>query len=246
LPLVFQDRITAQDLRDHPDRLYLFGDNEARQGRGGLPNAVGVPTKRSPRTSSDASSVESQYERQVAILERDLTPAFVRIRRGGTLICPSAGPGTGLSGLPLRAPCTFEPLPRLIVGLKLLGEAEGLESGPHVRNKKNGAVPPDATYCGRPSAFRNPFVIGEDGSRADVIRKHDAWIQTQPRLLSLARELSGKHLVCWCAPLPCHCDILRRLANPKFYPPARDGPQNHNTINSRFPHVTLNRVSTHA
>jgi hypothetical protein len=26
-------------------------------------------------------------------------------------------------------------------------------------------------------------------------------------------ELRGKDLVCWCAPKPCHGDVLLRLAN---------------------------------
>lgn len=33
-------------------------------------------------------------------------------------------------------------------------------------------------YIGRPSKWGNPFVIGRDGSRADVIAKYRAWIVT--------------------------------------------------------------------
>ncbi|GAG87489.1 unnamed protein product, partial [marine sediment metagenome] len=29
-------------------------------------------------------------------------------------------------------------------------------------------------------------------------------------------ELKGKDLVCWCAPLPCHADVLLELANPSI------------------------------
>jgi len=204
VPLTFQHQIRPEDLRDNPGYIFLFGDNELRQGRGGQaavcrgqPNAVGVATKRTPKTTPDAYWSDNNYGRQVTILERDLAPAFAHIRRGGTVVCPSRGLGTGLSELPSRAPRTFATLRQLIVDLKLLGEAEWPNAGPHVLNKKTGRIPPDAEYCGRPSAVGNPFVIGKDGSRADVIRKYDAWIQTQPRLLSLARELSGRDLVCW-------------------------------------------------
>jgi len=31
-------------------------------------------------------------------------------------------------------------------------------------------------YIGRPSKWGNPFVIGRDGSRADVIAKYRTWI----------------------------------------------------------------------
>jgi Domain of unknown function (DUF4326) len=34
-------------------------------------------------------------------------------------------------------------------------------------------------------------------------------------------ELRGKTLVCWCAPLPCHGDVLVELANLMAEPPER-------------------------
>ncbi|MBS4001977.1 MAG: DUF4326 domain-containing protein [Afipia sp.] len=68
-------------------------------------------------------------------------------------------------------------------------------------------------YIGRPSKWGNPFVIGRDGSRADVIAKYRAWIVAQPELLNALGELRGRDLVCWCAPLACHGDVLRELAN---------------------------------
>ena len=59
----------------------------------------------------------------------------------------------------------------------------------------------------------NPFVIGRDGSRADVIAKYRAWIVAQPDLMGALEELRGRDLVCWCAPLACHGDVLADLAN---------------------------------
>ena len=63
-------------------------------------------------------------------------------------------------------------------------------------------------YVGRPSKWGNPFVIGRDGSRNEVIAKYRAWIVQQPALLAALRELRGKDLVCWCAPERCHADVL--------------------------------------
>jgi hypothetical protein len=68
-------------------------------------------------------------------------------------------------------------------------------------------------YCGRPSIWGNPFVLGRDGNRAAVIVKHARWIQTQPQLLARLSELKGKRLGCYCAPAPCHCDTLAGLAD---------------------------------
>lgn len=70
---------------------------------------------------------------------------------------------------------------------------------------------PFDVYIGRPSKWGNPFEIGPDGDRAEVIEKYRQWIQTQPKLLSDLEELRGKVLGCWCSPLPCHGDVLIEL-----------------------------------
>ncbi len=66
-------------------------------------------------------------------------------------------------------------------------------------------------YIGRPSKWGNPFAIGKDGTREEVIRKYEVWIRGQPKLLSDLHELAGKILGCWCVPNACHGDVLIKL-----------------------------------
>ena len=68
-------------------------------------------------------------------------------------------------------------------------------------------------YIGRPGKWGNPFEIGKDGTREDVVRKYRAWVIKQPVLMSSLHELKGKTLGCWCAPRACHGDVLAELAN---------------------------------
>ena len=68
-------------------------------------------------------------------------------------------------------------------------------------------------YVGRPSPWGNPFLIGRDGTREEVVAKYAVWVRTQPHPLARIAELSGKTLGCWCAPLLCHADVLARLAD---------------------------------
>jgi hypothetical protein len=85
---------------------------------------------------------------------------------------------------------------------------------PRALNKHRDDVGPDAVYIGRPSKWGNPFVIGKDGTRSEVIKKYEAWIRNNPDLVEAAkRELKGKDLVCFCSPKPCHGDVLMRIAN---------------------------------
>ena len=92
---------------------------------------------------------------------------------------------------------------------------------PKVLNKRTDKIPPDAVYVGRGSfhglpnsKWSNPFRIGVDGNRQEVIAKYADWLDGMVfnDLLDLD-ELAGKDLVCWCAPLPCHADVLLELAN---------------------------------
>lgn len=73
---------------------------------------------------------------------------------------------------------------------------------------------PYDVYIGRPGPFGNPFEIGKDGTREEVVEKYAEWVLTQPELLAIIKtELKGKVLGCWCAPQLCHGDILKELAN---------------------------------
>lgn len=86
---------------------------------------------------------------------------------------------------------------------------------PRVLNKyKDSPLPENAVYIGRPSIWGNPFVIGKDGTREEVIEKYSKWLQSNPKMLdAVQRNLAGKDLVCFCAPHACHGDVLLHWAN---------------------------------
>jgi hypothetical protein len=63
------------------------------------------------------------------------------------------------------------------------------------------------------SKWANPFREGQDGDRGEVIAKYERWLKKQPELMAALPELRGKVLGCWCAPKPCHGDVLVRLAS---------------------------------
>lgn len=63
----------------------------------------------------------------------------------------------------------------------------------------------------RQSEWGNPYVVGKDGSRSEVIAKYREWISEQPRLIEKIPSLAGKKLGCWCSPKPCHGDVLVEL-----------------------------------
>lgn len=66
-------------------------------------------------------------------------------------------------------------------------------------------------YIGRPSIYGNPFRIGWDGTREEVVQLYREWIKGRPDLLDTLRHLKGCRLVCYCKPQPCHGDVLAEL-----------------------------------
>jgi hypothetical protein len=68
-------------------------------------------------------------------------------------------------------------------------------------------------YIGRPSKWGNPFSIGPDGTRKEVIANYEHWLINESGLMPEIGELKGKVLGCWCSPKPCHGDVLVKYAN---------------------------------
>lgn len=66
-------------------------------------------------------------------------------------------------------------------------------------------------YIGRPSKWGNPFRIGVDGTRAEVLRQYEDHVRHDEALMAALPELRNKVLGCWCDPHPCHGHVLVRL-----------------------------------
>ncbi|MFZ2449765.1 MAG: DUF4326 domain-containing protein [Methylovulum miyakonense] len=74
---------------------------------------------------------------------------------------------------------------------------------------------PYDVYIGRGSDWGNPYAIGIDGNREEVIRKYQYDFERgflkgdKQKLLAL----KGKALGCHCKPAACHGDILANYLN---------------------------------
>ena len=80
---------------------------------------------------------------------------------------------------------------------------------PKVYNMHKDDVPPGAVYVGRGSKWGNPYPIDFHRDRKQAIelfrRNVLPYLNVEP--------LRGKDLVCHCAPLPCHAELLLEKAN---------------------------------
>lgn len=85
---------------------------------------------------------------------------------------------------------------------------------PRALNVHTDSIPAEAVHVGRGTKWGNPFHIGRDGTRQEVVAQYARWILRQPHLMTALHELTGKDLVCFCAPRTCHAYVLLVLANP--------------------------------
>lgn len=88
-----------------------------------------------------------------------------------------------------------------------------------VKNEKRDYI----VYCGRGSALGNPFPITESRSREDVINMYRVHFNKLLKdmdkgalaQLDLCRQKIDTYgiveLECYCAPKPCHCDIIKEF-----------------------------------
>lgn len=100
-----------------------------------------------------------------------------------------------------------------------------------VANKRKPTYPnstmafdPPYFYIGRPEVLGNPFEIGKHGTREEVVAKYRTWLKeayystTEYRVRISIDRMVLRHcegesitLVCWCAPLLCHGDVIKEF-----------------------------------
>lgn len=96
-----------------------------------------------------------------------------------------------------------------------------------LNGKKDGFVGENKIYIGRKgyglngSVLANKFVIGKDGNREEVVEKYRRWLWIEfnkkgkvyeelIRIANLVKKGENVELVCWCKPLSCHGDIVKK------------------------------------
>lgn len=66
------------------------------------------------------------------------------------------------------------------------------------------------------SKWNNPFHIGVDGNRFEVIEMYETYVRESSLWNDLC-ELDGQILGCWCHPKLCHGNVLKRLREEQLH-----------------------------
>jgi len=116
-------KITREYVREHPEKIFVFGDNVLEKGFGGQakelrgePNAYGVPTKKYPSMRAESFFTDTELMANILLIDR----AIAKIPTDGReiVVLPL---GTGLAQLPIKAPETYSYLVKRIKTLTCSG-----------------------------------------------------------------------------------------------------------------------------
>ena len=102
---------TSELLQANQDKIYVFGDNNQRQGKRGQAairdevNAMGISTKLRPSADEDAFMTDNNFEANKNVIDSDIAKIKAT---GKTIVFPKDGLGTGLAALKTKAPKTYQ------------------------------------------------------------------------------------------------------------------------------------------
>lgn len=111
---IFKGNWNIQKVKSDIDKIYVFGDNDARIGKGGqaiirdLENSMGIRTKKGPSKKSVAFYTDSDLELNKRKIREDiLNIKNLALSKNKTIVLSNGGYGTGLANLKERAPESF-------------------------------------------------------------------------------------------------------------------------------------------
>ena len=78
----------------------------------------------------------------------------------------------------------------------------------------------DGFYVGRPTPLGNPFPMDSGNGRVEVIERYRIWLLKKLEtnnpttraflaLVDVYQKTGELILICWCAPLACHAEVIR-------------------------------------
>lgn len=206
---------TREYVEKNIDQTFIFGDNNARIGKGGqaiirdLPNTMGIRTKKGPSTKSVAYYKDSEYEQNCRNILEDILEIKEEALKGSTIVFSDGGYGTGLASLKQKAPKTFEFLCQVLKDHLNFDNERGtkwnkipghndITSGAYVSlDKENGDIlqPINNSY------FRSDFLEKGLNTIFDLIRTDNKVAFTSSKQYQnddvIIFTFSGKkHLVC--------------------------------------------------
>ena len=108
------DMFTEEIVKANPNKLFVFGDNMLRYGKGGqaiirdLPNTLGIATKRAPRTDEFAYFSDADDEMDAMLQDIRKLWLISRCNVFTHIVFPTKGIGTGMAHMKSKSPMLYK------------------------------------------------------------------------------------------------------------------------------------------
>jgi predicted NAD-dependent protein-ADP-ribosyltransferase YbiA (DUF1768 family) len=251
---VFMGSWTRDQVAKDTSKVYLFGDNIEDLKNGyvpsstqavirGLPNAIGIPTKKKRGTTDDCYFWDNDpdYKLFVAGVNAAIDKALAS---GKAIVVPAGGIGTGKAAVKgaFADGSRFKVyLDRKLAQLKSLEEEISMSKAGRIRivnmhNYKAKPLEEILIKVDRTTIIGNPFFMQYEEQRDEVCNKYEVYFEKQMKvnpkfksevdaIVEHVRRGDNVALGCWCAPKRCHAETIVRYVEdqlsrvPVAYPP---------------------------
>jgi hypothetical protein len=111
---IFNGNWKINDVKYHVNKIFIFGDNDLRIGKGGqaiirdLNNTIGIRTKKEPNNNYNSFYSDKEYDQNILKIKEDIDKILNKIKEGYIIVLSNGGYGTGLARLNIKAPKTFK------------------------------------------------------------------------------------------------------------------------------------------
>lgn len=117
--------ITREMVKNNPNKVFIFGDNDAGNGLGGQakemrgePNSIGIPTKKKPDYDNTSFYSDNEFDENKIKINHAISQILTKVREGYDVVYPLDGVGSGLADLANKAPRTYQFLTATINSLE--------------------------------------------------------------------------------------------------------------------------------
>jgi len=111
---IFNGNWKINDIVNNKNKIFIFGDNDLRIGKGGqaiirdCKNTIGIRTKKQPNNNQSSFYNDDEYDENILKIDQDINNILNKLKQGYTIVFSSGGYGTGLARLDKKAPKTFK------------------------------------------------------------------------------------------------------------------------------------------
>ena len=101
-------------VKNNKNKIFIFGDNDLRIGKGGqaiirdLKNTIGIRTKKEPNNYNSSFYSDNEYSDNIKKIDHDIQLIKNEMIKGHIIVFSNGGYGTGLAKLNVKAPKTFK------------------------------------------------------------------------------------------------------------------------------------------